>query len=335
MVWLLLLTVLPSGCLFVHGQRYQHFTIPTPIAADEFLVVGFLGGRDSWDNTEVGVGRLAARLRDSGIDRVHFEIVENKKRDLAVTLVRNSFDRNSDGHIDGLERASIGLIVYGQSFGGAAVVKFARQMEELDVPILLTIQVDSIGIGDGVIPPNVRSAANLFQRDGWIIRGEPEIRAEDPARTRILGNFRFSYKSRQIDLTDVAWFKKIGRVAHTKMDRDPEVWDQVEQLIRDAVESARVLISRSAVEPVLGMEGARCSEVAPQKRRWGARRDEQALTRKLPTKGDWASIPCQSLGMDKSSAPSATFLSRSECLARRARGILPTSPISVLASSGP
>ena len=235
----LLLALLPSGCLFVRGQRYQHFTTPTPIAADEFLVVGFLGGRDSWDNTEVGVGRLALRLRDSGIGRLHVETVENRKRDLAVELVRNSFDRNSDGHIDSLERASIGLIVYGQSFGGAAVVKFARQMEELDVPILLTVQVDSVGIGDGVIPPIVRSAANLFQRDGWIIRGEPEIRAEDPARTRILGNFRFSYKSRQVDLTGLSWFKKIGRVAHSKMDRDPEVWDQVEQLIRDAVEGAR------------------------------------------------------------------------------------------------
>ena len=256
LAWLLLLTVLPSGCLLVRGQRYQNFTTPTPIATDEFLVVGFLGGRDSWDNAEVGVGRLAVRLRNSGIDRMHIETVENKKRDLALTLVRNSFDRNSDGHIDGLERSSIGLIVYGQSFGGAAVVKFARQMDELDIPILLTIQVDSIGIGDGVIPPNVRTAANLFQRDGWIIRGEPEIRAEDPARTHILGNFRFSYGSRQIDLTGLSWFKKIGRVAHTKMDRDPEVWDQVEELIRNAVERARVPIFRSAVEPVLGIEGA-------------------------------------------------------------------------------
>ena len=237
-VCLLLLALLPSSCLFVRGQRYQHFTTPTPIAVDGFLVVGFLGGRDSWDNTEVGVGRLALRLRDSGIGRLHVETVENKKRDLAVELVRNSFDRNTDGHIDSLERASIGLIVYGQSFGGAAVVKFARQMEELDVPILLTVQVDSVGIGDGVIPPNVRSAANLFQRDGWIIRGELEIRAKDPTRTRILGNFRFSYKTRQVDLTGMSWFKKIGRVAHTKMDRDPEVWDQVEQLIHDAVEGA-------------------------------------------------------------------------------------------------
>ncbi len=235
----LLLLALPSGCLFVRGQRYQHFTTPTPVAADEFLVVGFLGGRDSWDNTEVGVGRLALRLRDSGIDRLHVETVENKKRNLAVELVRNAFDRNSDGHIDGPEQSSIGLIVYGQSFGGAAVVKFARQMEDLDIPILLTVQVDSVGIGDGVIPSNVRSAANLFQRDGLIIRGEPEIRAEDPARTRIIGNFRFSYKNRQVDLTGLSWFKKIGRVAHAKMDRDPEVWNQVERLIRDAVEGAR------------------------------------------------------------------------------------------------
>ena len=65
------------------------------------------------------------------------------------------------------------MIVYGQSFGGAAVVKFARQMDALEIPILLTLQVDSVGIGDAVIPPNVRAAANLFQKK----------RADHPRRT--------------------------------------------------------------------------------------------------------------------------------------------------------
>jgi hypothetical protein len=80
------------------------------------------------------------------------------------------------------------LILYGQSFGGAAVVKLARELEVMGVPVLLTVQVDSVGRGDGIIPANVARAANLFQRNGLFIRGEPKIRAQDPSRTTIIGN---------------------------------------------------------------------------------------------------------------------------------------------------
>ena len=231
----ILVSLLVSGCVSSRGQRYLHFSTPTPIERNETLIMGFMGGRDSWDNADVGVGRLAGRLRALGLPGVHVETVENSKRDIAVQLVRNSFDRNRDGTLNAMERDSSQLIVYGQSFGGAAVVKFARQMDALEVPILLTLQVDSVGIGDAVIPPNVRAAANLFQKNGLIIRGEPAIREEDSTRTTILGNFQFDYANKDIDLSGLSWFKKIGRVAHTKMDRDPEVWSLVEQLILDTV----------------------------------------------------------------------------------------------------
>ena len=128
------------------------------------------------------------------------------------------------------------MILYGQSFGGAAVVKLAKQLKKMDVPVLLTVQVDSVGWGDAVIPSNVRRAANLFQPNGLIIRGEPKIRAQDPQKTAILGNFRFDYRNKKIDLSEVSWFKKIFRTAHTKMDHDPEVWAKVEELILSVIE---------------------------------------------------------------------------------------------------
>ena len=96
---------------------------------------------------------------------------------------------------------------------------------------MLTIQVDSVGRGDGVIPANVRAAANLYQDNGRLIRGEGPIRAAGPDRTRIVGNFRFDYENSDIELSHLRWYKKIGRVAHAKMDRDPEVWRKVEELI--------------------------------------------------------------------------------------------------------
>ena len=219
------------GSAVVSAQRYQDFITPTPLGEGETLVVGFLGGRESWDNHKRGVRKLALKLRAMKLPGVHVETVRNTKRPVALALVRNAFDRNRDGRLDERERASARVIVYGQSFGGAAVVKFARELDALGVPILLTVQVDSVGRGDALIPPNVARAANLFQRDGFTIRGEREIRAADPVRTTILGNYRFTYRGKKIDLSEVSWFKRLLQRAHTKMDHDPEVWALVEKTI--------------------------------------------------------------------------------------------------------
>ena len=236
LILLLGIAVVGSFCVLRSGQRYHHFVTLTPIEQHETLILGFMGGRNSWNDTEVGVGRLAQRLRRQDIAGIHLETVENTRRNLALRLVRASLDTDRDGRLQPVERLRARIIVYGQSFGGAAVVKFARQLEAQDIPVLLTIQVDSVGRGDGVIPANVRAAANLYQDNGRLIRGEAPIEAADPGRTRILGNFRFDYENSDIDLSHLRWYKKIGRVAHAKMDRDPEVWRKVEELILGVLE---------------------------------------------------------------------------------------------------
>jgi hypothetical protein len=198
-----------------------------------------MGGREPWNNDDRSVRKLALKLRSMNDPRILVETVENKKRKLALELIGNSFDRNRDGALDERERASIQLIIYGQSFGGAAVVKLARQLKKKNIPVALTVQVDSIGRDDKLIPSNVARAANLFQRNGWFIRGEPEINAEDPASTAIIGNFKFDYSQSQIDISRVPIMKKAFRVAHTKMEYDPDVWAKVEKLILDSINELR------------------------------------------------------------------------------------------------
>ena len=228
-----------SGCIFPRGQRYHHFTTPTPLARDQILIIGFMGGREPWNNDDRNVRKLALKLRSTNAPGVFVETVENKKRSLAIELIKNAFDGNRDGKLDDRERASMRLIIYGQSFGGAAVVKLARQLKKLDVPVALTVQVDSVGRGDKVIPSNVARAANLFQRNGWFIRGEPKISAEDPAKTTIVGNFEFDYRHKQIDVSRVPLMKKVFRVAHTRMEYDPDVWKNVEEMILDSIKKLR------------------------------------------------------------------------------------------------
>ena len=237
--WIILLIAFiatQAYCIFARGQRYESFITAIPIPAGDTMILGFLGGRDAWDDPRSGVRRLALRLRSLHLPGVHVETVENQKRHLALGLVRNVLNTNRDGNLDQRETASARLILYGQSFGGAAVIKFAKQLQAENLSVLMTIQIDSVGKQDHVVPSNVYVAANLFQSNGLLIRGEPKIRAQDPARTRILGNFQFNYKNKKIDLSGVPWFKKIFRIAHAKMDRDPEVWSKVEELILAATQ---------------------------------------------------------------------------------------------------
>ncbi len=244
-----LFAALLSGCAW-RGPRVHHPSPPAPIeqrlrqvsepdATGQpdtlVLILGFMGGRDSWHDARPGVGRLAKKFREMGLPGVQVATIENTKRGVALELVRRAFDRNHDGELGSRERESSRLILYGQSFGGAAVVKFARELKALDIPVMLTVQVDSVGRNDAVIPSNVAAAANLFQSDGVFIHGRAPIRAEDPRKTEIIGNFQFSYRDRAIPLSGVPWHKKAFRIAHTRMDRDPAVWSKVEELILSAL----------------------------------------------------------------------------------------------------
>ncbi|HXU35271.1 MAG TPA: hypothetical protein VN937_02840 [Blastocatellia bacterium] len=233
-----LLLICSAGC-FGRGQRYRDFTTQTPLEQNEILILGFMGGREPWNNDKHCVRRLALELRSMNLPDVHVETVENEKRSLAIELVKNAFDRNHDGKLDQRECASAKLILYGQSFGAAAVVKFARQLKQIGVPVLLSVQVDSIGRDDSIIPSNVGRAANLFQRNGWFIRGEQEIRAEDPTKTTIVGNFKYDYSDSKIDISKVSWMKKSFRIAHTRMEYDDEAWGKVEELVLATVNGVR------------------------------------------------------------------------------------------------
>ena len=277
-------TRLPARCLaatlalagvFVprlHGQTWEDFRTPTPIGPDGTLVIGFLGGRERWDNDERSPRKLALKLRSrqmpglhtetlpnrthtrqvpglqaetsanrdqaQQIPTLHVETLANRKRALAVTLVERAFDRDQDGVLDAGERGSARIVIYGLSFGGAATVKLARDLSERNIPVLLTIQIDSVGRDDAVIPPNVRRAANFYQTNGFVIRGEGPIRAEDLKRTTIIADCRMDYSDRKIDISHVDWFKKLGRVAHSYISYDPQVWTRVEELILGEVSRA-------------------------------------------------------------------------------------------------
>jgi hypothetical protein len=246
---LLALSALPIAVQAERRIRRQDIQTPTPLPPNSLLVVGFLGAWEEWDNPKRSVRKVALSVREKGWPGVYVETAGNHSRSVVRRFVREAFDRNRDGRIDRAEAASAQLILYGQSFGGAAAVYLARELQRDKIPVRLTVQVDSVGRRDNVIPANVRRAVNFFQNDPGPIRGQARIVAEDAAKTTILGNFQHFYLFRDIDMSDYpAAARKLG-LSHWKMDNDPLVWAQVEGLILAEIlawqaESAGVKSSR-------------------------------------------------------------------------------------------
>lgn len=217
------------------NQTFDDFTLPLPLKAGETLVVGIVGGWDRWDNPRRVTRRIALRIRDAGLPGVFVETVENHKVQLADELIREAFPDPSKAR----------LVVYGQSLGGREVVRLCRRLDQNGVHVLLAVVIDAVGREDYTIPPNVRSAANLFQRDSyWPVTGAKVIRAADPEKTRILGNWQYHYdyrlwKGKVIEKPDfeedLRWDWMGG---HLRMEYDPEVWDRVTSLITDAITTA-------------------------------------------------------------------------------------------------
>lgn len=218
-----------------HKQTFSSFTTPLPLKPGDTLVIGFLGGWDPWNEPNRLIRRICLHLREKQLPHTYIETVENHHRPLAEKLVQRAFDFNQNGRLEPSEAAQARVMIYGQSLGGWATVRLSRKLNKWKMPVHLAVQIDSVGIGDEKIPPNVRAAANLYQHDSHPLRGEAEIRAQDPQKTKILGNWRFSYpRGKFIDTSEEPLLRQLFMIPHLKMEYDPEVWTKVESLIEAA-----------------------------------------------------------------------------------------------------
>jgi hypothetical protein len=212
---------------------------PAPIAPVEThssppaMVIGFVGGFVKHDDRVHRTVQLVEHLRREYPNGVYIQAFENRRRDQAYQEIVRRLDGDHDGSLSAEEKQRARIVIFGHSWGASESVTLARKLERNGIPVLLTIQVDSvskIGQNDSVIPANVGQAVNFYQPDG-IVHGQPQIRAADPARTEILGNFRYDYKANPIHCEGYPWFDRIVVKAHTEIECDPKVWSQVESLI--------------------------------------------------------------------------------------------------------
>ena len=225
---LLLATILITAA---SAQSLRDLAIARPTPPGAPIAIGFLGALDRWDNPQRSVRALTLRLRHRGwqADSLSHRNLRTAKKALLLAL-----DQNHNHRVDPTEAALARIVIYGQSMGGAAAVKLARYLRAQKVPVLLTVQVDSFGLSDDTIPDNVRAAANFFQDERLTVRGQRRIKAVNPAKTTILGNFEYDYPIWKVALSPETWPRQIFGGGHARMEADPLLWSRVESLILEA-----------------------------------------------------------------------------------------------------
>ncbi len=199
------------------------------------VVIGFLGGFIRHDDPVHSEVQLAQRLRSEYPNAVHVETFENRRLQDAHALILRLLAAGQEGRLSEAEKHAARIILYGHSWGASAVVALARKLESEGIPVLLTIQVDSIaksGQNDRLIPGNVARAANFYQDKG-VLRGRRKIRAADADHTQIVGNFRFDYSRNPVSCPDYPWYDVFFMKSHIEIECDPVVWRRVEDLIRE------------------------------------------------------------------------------------------------------
>jgi hypothetical protein len=216
--------------------RGLFFALSLGAQGPETLVLGIAGGWEPPDAPWALTARVNRLLAAEGIGNLRLEGIRNRELGKGRRLIEKMVDTNRDGKLSGAERAGARIILFGQSMGGAATLRLCRWMRKEGIPVRLNVQIDSVGWRDGVVPANVREAANLYQRDVGLIRGQSRIRAEDEARTKILGNWQYHYGAgSSFDTSALPLLYRAVLTPHVKMEFDPAVEARVEGLIAAAL----------------------------------------------------------------------------------------------------
>jgi len=234
------------------GASNPDSTAESAKPAPQIIVIGFVGGFVRHDDLVHSGVQLAARLREDYPSGVYVNTFENHQGDQAHHEVLQLLDTDHNGALSADEKRNARVVIYGHSWGGSETVTLANELNRDGVPVLLTIQVDSVaksGEDDSVIPANVAQAINFYQSEG-LLHGRPAIRAADPRRTRILGNFRQDYAAKPIRCDAYPWWDRIFMKSHVEIECDPRVWKQIESLIRSKLPPpTRATSASNAPEP--------------------------------------------------------------------------------------
>ena len=225
------------------------------ITLSNVIVIGFVGGFVRHDDVRHPEVEFAELLRERYPSVVHTEVFSNHDGKKAVRRILQLLDTNRDSVLTADEKEQASIIIYGHSWGASQAVTLARQLGRQGVPVLLTIQVDSVhkpGHDNAVIPPNVRNAINFYQTKGPI-HGRSSIRAADHSRTNIIGNFQMTYQDGRINCDNYPWIARHLNKPHHEIENDPKVWEQIASMIDNELSKSTAAVDASFTSTPLGV----------------------------------------------------------------------------------
>jgi pimeloyl-ACP methyl ester carboxylesterase len=222
-----------SEALQLVCQRAPTPNILTSAPSSQIIVVGFVGGFVSPGDLHHPENLFAPYLHEHYGDELHAKTFSNHDAKDALSYVQHLLDDNHDGLLSSEEKNKARIIIYGHSWGASQTATFARELGRLEIPVLLTIQIDIIvkpGQTPTIISPNVAEAINFYQRHGPL-HGRPMIFASNPAKTTILGNILMDYSHSRVKCSNYSWFVRTFNRPHHEIENDALMWNRIASLI--------------------------------------------------------------------------------------------------------
>jgi pimeloyl-ACP methyl ester carboxylesterase len=219
-----------SQTSFVSPAATDTGATTAPPANCRILYLGFVGALEPAGNTHSGVVQIRKTLQ--GKD--YSDVCANSFSPYVWTDGRDWLLKHFPSHAGPLSPAELEqapkVILVGHSMGGWAMMSVARELRSRDIPVELTIQVDSVGITDYTIPRNVKCAAIFHANDVLMFMTTKHVRLEDPDHTKML--------------EDV----KVDGANHQSITRDPRIRELVMKTVQD-LRSASASNAAAGVAP--------------------------------------------------------------------------------------
>jgi hypothetical protein len=208
------------------AERLAVSTTP-PLKDCRIIFLGFVGALEPANNKYSGVVQIRKILQE----KKYSGVCARSFSPYAWTDGRDWLLKHFPSHAGGLapeqpERPKV--IIVGHSMGGWAMMSVARELRSRDIPVELTIQVDSVGITDYTIPRNVKAAAIFHANDVLMFMTTKHLRREDPNYTKVVA--------------DVI----VEGAGHESVTRDP----RIRELVMQTVESLRAAMASNSIPSV-------------------------------------------------------------------------------------